>query len=103
MMECLNKYAPVFMCVVNKPHTFGNERHTICCCLTSILWINQIMEGKDSPQHLGHKEYNELGKMVSLMLRMCRPICVSDKAVVLNSGFFLPKLLLILKPNVCMR
>ena len=37
MMEWFNKYAPVFMCVGCKPHPFGNQRHDICCGLTSIL------------------------------------------------------------------
>ena len=49
---------PRFMCVGNKPHPVGNERHTICCGLTSILWISHILEGKYCPQHLCRKEYN---------------------------------------------
>ena len=43
MMEWFNKYAPRFMCVGRKPHPFGNKRHTICCGLTYILWISQIV------------------------------------------------------------
>ena len=46
------------------------------------------MGGKYRPQHLGQKEYNDLGKTVSLMLSMCRPIFESCKAVVLGSGVF---------------
>ena len=49
MMEWFNKYAPVFMCVGRKPHPSGKEMHTICCGLTSILWRDQILEGKDRP------------------------------------------------------
>ena len=85
MMEWFNKYAPGFMCDGHKPHPFGNERYTICCGFTSILCIYQKLEVKDLPKQLGQKEYNELGKMVSLMLRMCRPIFGSGKAVVLDS------------------
>ena len=73
-MEWFNKYAPIFMCVVRKPHPFGNERHTICCSLTSILWSFYIVEGKYHLQQIGKKEYNELGKTLILMLSMCRPI-----------------------------
>ena len=87
MMEWFNKYAPGFMCVGRKHHPFGNEGHTICCGLTSILWRAQIVEGKDRPRTLGQKEYNELGKTESLVLSMCRPIFGSGKAVVLGSGF----------------
>ena len=28
-----NIYTPRFMCVGRKPHSFGNERHNICCGL----------------------------------------------------------------------
>ena len=30
MMEWFNKWNPGFMCVICKPHNFGNERNTIC-------------------------------------------------------------------------
>ena len=56
MMEWFNKYAPGFMCVGNEPHHFSNERHNICCGLTSILWKSRIVEGKDHPRTLGQKE-----------------------------------------------
>ena len=49
------------------------------------------MEVKYLPQKVGQKEYNELGKVLSLMLRMCRPIFGSGKAVVLYSGFCVTK------------
>ena len=55
MMEWFNKYAPGFMCIGRKPHPLGNESHTICCCLASILRRSQIAEGKDHPQQLGQK------------------------------------------------
>ena len=57
-----------------KPHPFGNEIQTIFCGLTSIFWKAHIVEGKYIPQQLYQNEYNELGKTVSLMLRICRPI-----------------------------
>ena len=55
MMEWFSKYTSRFMCVRRKPHNFGNEIHTIFCCLTSILWGDQIVEGKDRPGRLGQK------------------------------------------------
>ena len=79
------------MCVGHKPHPFSNERQTICCGLTSILWISQMVGGKDLPGPLGQKEYNELEKTVSLMLRICRPMFGSRKDVVLDSGFYITK------------
>ena len=68
------KYAPRFMFVGCKPHPFGNEIQTIFCGLTSIFGRAHIVEGKYIPQQLYQNEYNELGKTVSLMLRICRPI-----------------------------
>lgn len=91
MMEWYNKYAPGFMCVGRKPHPFGNERHTICCGLTTILWRSQIVEGKDRPRQLPRREFEELGKTVGLMLRMCQPLFGSGKAVVMDSGFCVAK------------
>ena len=54
-MECLNKYATVFMCIESKSHPFSNERHTICCDLTSILWKVQKAERKDISWQIGEK------------------------------------------------
>ena len=61
------------------------------------------MEGKDRPGPLGQKEYNELGKTLSLMLSMCRPIFGSVMDVVLDSVIFVPKLLQSSNPKVSMR
>ena len=49
------------------------------------------MEDKDHPGPIVQKEYNEFVKAVSLMLRMCKPIFGSRKAVVLDSGFCVAK------------
>ena len=79
------------MTIGRKPHPFSNERHVIGFGLMSILQIACIVEGKYCPQQIGKKEYNQLGKMLSLMLSMCRPIFGSSKAVVLNIGFLVVK------------
>ena len=54
-MERYNNFSPGFMCAGQKPHTFGNERHTICCGLTSIFWSAQIFKGMDRPAQLDPK------------------------------------------------
>ena len=79
------------MCVGSKPHPFGNERHTICFGLTSIIWRAQIVEGEYLLSHRGTKQHQELGKTVGLMLRMCKPIFGSGKDVVFDSGFCVAK------------
>ena len=49
------------------------------------------MEGKDRPRELPRREFEELGKTVGLMLRMCQPLFGSGKAVVMDSGFCVAK------------
>ena len=84
-MEWSNKWSPGFMYVGCKPHPIVNERHTICCALTFILWRAQIVEGKDRPTELGKKKWEEPGKTVGLMLRMYEPIFLTVKRNTLTS------------------
>ena len=91
MMEWFNKWDPGFMCVGHKLHPFGNERHTICCALTSIMWRAQIIEGKDRPTELSKKKWEDLWKTVGLMLLVCEPIFSTGKCVVLNNVFCVSK------------
>ena len=68
MMKWFIKWAPGFMFVGRKPHLFVNERHTIFCALSYILWRAQIVEGKYRPTQLGPNKWEELGKNFGLML-----------------------------------
>ena len=54
MFECFNKYDTGFICVGCKPHPFGNEMYNFCG-INSILWREQIVEGKYPPWQLGQK------------------------------------------------
>ena len=48
----------------------------------------ELVEGrKDAPAHLPPKEYANLGKTVSLMLRLTQPLHHTSKVVVMDSGF----------------
>ena len=49
------------------------------------------MEGKNRPSELGKNKWEELGKTVGLMIRMCEPIVSTGKCVVLGSGFCVSK------------
>jgi hypothetical protein len=55
-----------------KPNPFGNEYHTACCALTNILFLIEIVEGKDSPPQVA-REYNGNGKTGGLLMWMLRP------------------------------
>ena len=91
MVEWFNKWAPGFMCVRQKLHPFGNERHTIFCAINPILWRAKIVQVKDRTTEPGKKKREELGKNVGLVLRMCEPIFSTVNGVVLNSDFFVSK------------
>ena len=91
MIECFNKWDPGFMCVGRKPHPFGNERHTTCCSLTSILWRACIVEGKYRPTQLSPKKWEELWKTVGIILQPCETIFSTGKFVVLDIGLCMSK------------
>ena len=77
---------PGWMWVPRKPHPKGNEYHSICDCLSGIMYGLEIVEGKDAPKER-KKEFDEKGKTVTLLLRLCKPIFATGKVVILDSGF----------------
>ena len=64
----------VYAAALIKKRKYWPKGHKICCALTPILWRAQIVKGKDRPTELGKKKWEELGKTVGLMLRMCEPV-----------------------------
>ena len=78
---------PGFMFVPRKPWPFGNEYHSVCCCLSGIMWGIDLVEGKDRPNELGKKEGDEKGPTIGLLLRMLAPIFNLGFMVILDSGF----------------
>ena len=78
------------MNVKRKPHPFGNEYHTIACCLTHLIFYVELVEGKDRPTVGPHTEIEyaaEWGETAALCMRMTRPIWGSSRVVLLDSGF----------------
>ena len=64
----------------------GNEYYSICCGVSRIMFAIELVEGKDSPQHV-HKQYEDKGKIAGLLLRLCEGIFGTGKVVILDSGF----------------
>ncbi len=64
------------MCVLWKPHSFGNIYHAICGADLKegcpIMYRVEIVEGKDQPNELGPKKFDDQGKTVGLMLCMSK-------------------------------
>jgi Transposase IS4 len=78
---------PGFMFVPRKPHPMGNEYHSICCGESGIMFDVELVEGKDSPSQRAPPMWNEKGKTVGLLLRLCKSIFSTGKVVILDSGF----------------
>lgn len=88
IQEWFNRWScPGWMWVPRKPHPFGNERHTIACGLSGILFWSELVEGKDRPKQLGKLEFQEMGNTTGTMLRCTKPIWNMGKVVVMDSGF----------------
>jgi Transposase IS4 len=98
MMTWTNKYScPGFMFVPRKPHPFGNEWHTICCGLSTIMFAVELVEGKDRPPQKQPERFEELGKTGGLLLRLTKSLWNTAKVVVLDSGFCVLKALIELR------
>ena len=69
MSKWINEYTcPGFMYIPRKPWKFGNEYHNAGCADSNIIWALDLREGKDRPQNLGHKEFNNIGKTMGILL-----------------------------------
>jgi len=80
-----------------KPHPFGNEYHTACCALSGIMFVIELVEGKDRPKEMAPPEFENLGKTVGLLLRMLKSVFHTGRYVILDSGFCVLKALIELK------
>ena len=76
------------MYIPRKPWKFGNEYHNAGCADSNIIWALDLREGKDRPQNLGHKEFNNIGKTMGILLRLTKPVWSTGKVFVLDSGGF---------------
>jgi hypothetical protein len=80
----------------HKPWPFGNEYHTARCGLSGIMFMMEMVEGKDHPPQVAER-YSELGKTTGLLMRMLQSYFASGRYVVLDSGFCVLKALVQLK------
>ena len=80
----------------HKPWPFGNEYHTPCCELLGIMFVMEIVEGKDHPPQVAER-WSELGKTAGLLMWMLQSYFATGRYAVLNSGFCILKALVQLK------
>ena len=57
-----------------KPHTFGNDYHSICYGLSGIVFDIELVEGKDFPGDTPPDIYEKIGNVVGLLVRLCHNI-----------------------------
>ena len=66
------------MCLDRKPHPLGNDHYAIVCSEIKILFITELVEGKDKPLEGAHAspEFEEEtgSKIASLCLCMTKKI-----------------------------
>ena len=94
MSKWLNEYTcPGLMCIPLKPWKFGNEYHDAGCTMSDVIWQVNLCEGKDHPQHMDKKDYDELGATVGMLLHLTKPVHGCGKVMVLDSGFCVLKAL----------
>jgi len=84
----LNRWTcPGWTFVPRKPWSMGNEYHSMCCGMTSIMFANDLVEGSDRPKELPSLDPENKGPTVSLLLRICKPLYTKGTIVILDSGF----------------
>ena len=99
-----NKFlCPGFMFIPRKPWPFGNEYHMVCCCATGIMWVIDLVEGKDCPCQRGQQKYDDLGATVGLLLQLLAPIFFKGFIVILDSAFCVLKGIIELCKRVCLQ
>ena len=80
MLKWINEYTcPGFMYVPRKPWKFGSEYHDAGCADSDIIWALDLREGKDCPQNLGPKEFNNIGKTTEILLQLTKPVWSTGK------------------------
>jgi hypothetical protein len=91
MASFISRYCPGFTKVDRKPRPFGNLLHCGACALTKIIYILELQEGKDRPQHLPVAEFSHLfpdgNKAGPLMMRLCKPLFGTGSIVIHDAGF----------------
>jgi hypothetical protein len=60
-----------------KPHPFGNEYHSACCGISTILFVIEMVEGRDASA-LFCRPYEAMGKTAGLLLRRFWFLCVES-------------------------
>ena len=78
---------PNWMCDGRKHQPFGNDRHTIACGFSTIMWFAEIVEGTYRPHGRVIPEFDEIGQTVVTIMRCTRHICNCANVLNMDSVF----------------
>jgi len=76
---------PGWKVIKRKPHPFGLEFKTVCCCVTGIMINFEAQEGKDIMKHARHIKL--LNKSTAWVMRLMEPWFGSERTVVADAAF----------------
>ena len=77
MYICITKFTYLgFVFYHSNPHTKSNEYHTICCGESGIIYIWEIVDGRNHPIARGIPKFDTSSniKMFGVMIRMTRAL-----------------------------
>ena len=81
-----------------EPHPFGNDWHTAWCAFSGILFVVELIEGRDHPRQAGPLYFEDfVWKTVGLLLRIMNIYFATGTYVVLDYCFCVLKWLLQLR------
>ena len=92
-----NKFTfPGWVFVPRNPHPKGNEYHNICYGGSRIMYRWELIEGTYMPKELARTQFETLlgTSTMELVGRMTKPLCLTGKRVIMDSGFFVLKWLI---------
>ena len=84
------------MFVPRKPHPLGNEYPKISCAKSKVIYNVKIVEGKGRPRVMVKNMFEEKGAMSGLMVRMKKTFWGIVKEVVMDSGFCVMEVLILI-------
>ena len=101
MSPWTKKYTcPGHICVPMKLSPLGNEHHSICCCISGLMYAVELLEGTDRPRQKPTEKFTDIpqsGTTTSLLFCLCDSIFYIGMIVILDSGFCVLRAIIELK------
>eukprot|EP00957_Ditylum_brightwellii_P114223 8708447-Ditylum_brightwellii.AAC.1 len=84
----LNRWScPGWIFVPRKLWSMGDEYHSMCCGMSSIMFVIEMVEGKYWQKELPSLDPEKKGQTAALLLHMCRSAYYTGTVIILDSMF----------------